>query len=168
MSVAYAKPFSLAPHWLIPVPAVWRPFCSGHFGYGRNKKNGLGISPCRTCVPIFVQIRARLDTQIAETHAPTQFGGHFAAAILITAETKKQCGRIAMPDVRANFRPNPCTFRYSKRGDARTQGRAAHPSSRSLAAILQLPFWLQPNRKDVLGVSPCRMYVLNFVQIRAR
>ena len=105
---------NLAAHRVIPVSAVRWPFWSRP-----KQKNGLGVLPCRTCVPIFVQIQPCLHTQIAET----QFGSHFAADILVTGKTTKTVWAITMPDVRANFRPNPATLTCSNRGDAPTPTR---------------------------------------------
>ena len=70
---------------------------------------------------------------IGSFHFP-QFGGQFAAAILVTAETKKESGRIAMLDVRANFRPNPFKFRYSYRADELTHPRTSCVMKRTSAA----------------------------------
>ena len=43
---------------VVPIPAVWRPFW-----LWEKRKNYLGLSPGRTCVPNFFQISARLDTE---------------------------------------------------------------------------------------------------------
>ena len=144
VSVAYAKLFSLAailqrPFWLRPkrkngsgriampdvrtqfrpnpctfrrwnaMPKIPRRFQDGGLPVWHMvtlQETFLCVFMPSICLPSFGCLRQTF-----------QFGGHFAAAILVTAETKKRSGRIAMPDVRANFRPNPLTFRYSNRGD---------------------------------------------------
>ena len=132
----------------LPTPNFFprRPFCSGHFGYGRNEKMGLGVSPCRTCVPNFVQIRARLDTETLSRRSHAVFK---MADFLFDIWSRSK--RL--------FCASSCPL-------SAYQVSVAYAKLFSSAAILQRPFWLRPKRKNGLGVSPCRTCVPIFVQIR--